>query len=318
MIKNTFNPDDFYIPDVDPVYVRIAGAQIPVGTDIDNNKQEIMKSLDWAKENDVKHLLTPEGALSGYFAGWETNYEKIEEALKEIEEHVEKTGVCLHVGTNFKEKERFGEVFRNEIRHYNPEGLIMGATYKTYGLPMFESCLPRDPDEDIVLVPMNSPEDLSTNNPNIAGMLCNDMWGYMEGRALTPLTTKIKNLQCVDVIFHATNGRKFDKEDLQQPIFDAWHEGFFRMTAGNTCIPILTVDSCTPWDWTPESDVDIDYYPTSSQSGLIDSLGWQTNVPRHGRQYFYYDLDVSLPSIQKFYKYCQNLKKEGKYVPNLY
>ena len=45
---------------------RLGGAQIPVGTNIQANKREILKALDWAKENEVNHLLTPEGALSGY------------------------------------------------------------------------------------------------------------------------------------------------------------------------------------------------------------------------------------------------------------
>jgi hypothetical protein len=40
--------------------IRVAGAQIPVGTNIQANKVEILKALDWAKENEVDHLLTPE------------------------------------------------------------------------------------------------------------------------------------------------------------------------------------------------------------------------------------------------------------------
>ena len=38
--------------------IRIAGAQLPVSTDIQYNKNEIFKALDWAKENNVKHLVT--------------------------------------------------------------------------------------------------------------------------------------------------------------------------------------------------------------------------------------------------------------------
>ena len=33
--------------------IRLAGAQIPVGTDIQTNKKEIFKALDWAKETGV-------------------------------------------------------------------------------------------------------------------------------------------------------------------------------------------------------------------------------------------------------------------------
>ena len=32
--------------------IRVAGAQIPVGTNIQANKVEILKALDWAKENE--------------------------------------------------------------------------------------------------------------------------------------------------------------------------------------------------------------------------------------------------------------------------
>ena len=44
---------------------RIAGSQLPVSTNIQFNKKEILKAIDWAKENEVKHLITPEGSLSG-------------------------------------------------------------------------------------------------------------------------------------------------------------------------------------------------------------------------------------------------------------
>ena len=36
---------------------------------------------------------------------------------------------------------------------------------------------------------------------------------------------------------------------------------------------------------------EVDKYTTSSESGWIDSQGWQTQVPRRGRQYFTYDFE---------------------------
>ena len=51
--------------------IRLAGAQLPVTVDIQANKKEILKAIDWAKENEVNHLLTPEAALSGYMSGYE-------------------------------------------------------------------------------------------------------------------------------------------------------------------------------------------------------------------------------------------------------
>ena len=53
----------------------------------------------------------------------------------------------------------------------------------------------------------------------------------------------------------------------------------------------------------------VDYYPTSSESGLLDFTGWQTSVPRHGRQYFYHDLDVGSTTPFKFARYLKDTKK---------
>ena len=55
--------------------VRLGGAQIPInGDDVQFNKKEILKALDWAKENEVDFILTPECALSGYKTTWQEKY----------------------------------------------------------------------------------------------------------------------------------------------------------------------------------------------------------------------------------------------------
>ena len=66
--------------------IRLGGAQIPVTVDIQKNKEEILKAIDWAKDNEVDHLLTPEAALSGYMSDWKENLNELTDALKEIEE----------------------------------------------------------------------------------------------------------------------------------------------------------------------------------------------------------------------------------------
>ena len=43
-----------------------AGCQIPVTRDIEKNIKEIKKAIDWAKDNFVEIIATPECALSGY------------------------------------------------------------------------------------------------------------------------------------------------------------------------------------------------------------------------------------------------------------
>tara|TARA_B100000427_G_scaffold233736_1_gene196776 strand:+ start:955 stop:1950 length:996 start_codon:yes stop_codon:yes gene_type:complete len=287
----------------DSVVIKVAGAQIPCGINIDSNKKEIFKALDWAKENEVDHILTPEGSLSGYKSGWEDNLDHIREALKEVEEHQQKCGVALHLGTNYSEKEYFGDsVFRNEIRHYRKNGCIEGCTYKTMVLdeaasapePPLESALRRNKDDAITTVRLLD-DDQNPNEfliePLAGGLICNDMWGYQHG-VQKPVTTIMSEMGCFQLFLHSTNGfADYDEGDYSWEVYDRWHDAFFRMTSWNTMIPILTVDSCSLWDWNGDED-DVDKYLTSSQSGFITKEGWQTQVPRRGRQYFSWDLKI--------------------------
>merc|ERR1712093_20435 len=190
---------------------------------------------------------------------WKENLNELTDALKEIEEHQSKSGLCLHLGTNYKEPDKYGDIFRNQLRHYNPDEIPMAV-----------------------------------------GLLCNDMWGYGEG-GNKAISNKALELKRLDVMFHATSGRNYPDNDFRKDVYDSWHDAHFKMTVVNCAVPILTVDSCTPWNSTPEDD--INEFQTSSQSGFIDFLGWKTDVPRRGRQYFHYDLDVSETPIRRFAKH---------------
>ena len=262
--------------------IRFAAAQIPVSTNIQYNKKEILKSIDWAKENKVDHLLTPECALSGYHSGWTYNKEELADALKEVEKAQKDAKINLHLGTFFEENEVIGNVNRNQIRHYNAYGNFVGSTNKTF-VHAAENCLGRDPILDpITLIEIGY-------NQNIASLICNDFWGYHEiGRR--PLTTEYSDIPEVSIIFHATNGAKVSEDDPSFIPFDMWHNGFLHMTSYSCGIPILTVDACTQWEWDGEDETMINKFRTSSQSGLITKNGWLTDVPRYGRQYFYYDI----------------------------
>jgi predicted amidohydrolase len=268
--------------------IRVAGAQIPVGTNIQKNKQEIFKAIDCAKENKVDHLLTPEGSLSGWL-GWETKIDEVKETLKEVEDYQKEAGIGLHLGTMMQENDVFGDVYRNEIRHYHKEGHLIGLTYKTL-VVNGEMALGRHEWETLSCVEFE-PERYA------GAMICNDLWGWQESKH-GPITTMYKNMGFIDLIFHATNGKK-DQDPSDYIIFDKWHDAFLRMSAWNTNIPILTVDSCTPWLWDGEDESVIDMFPTSSESGVVHIDGWRTSVPRHGRQYFYYDYEPPSKRVQK-------------------
>ena len=46
--------------------IRFGGAQIPVTPFQQKNVKSIKKAIDWAAENNVDYLVTPEASLSGY------------------------------------------------------------------------------------------------------------------------------------------------------------------------------------------------------------------------------------------------------------
>ena len=277
--------------------MRIAGAQIPVGSNIQSNKIEILKSLDWAKQNAVDHLLTPEGALSGYCNGWQDKDEELKDALKEIEQH--NTGVGLHLGTLFKEKEPIGLINRNQIRHYDKSGKLNTITHKTYCIPS-DYCLGRLETDPIRYFYLDSLP--------VVGMICNDMWGASEemGIAFCERHLVDRNLS---IIFHATNGMKWNRNDKRNDAFSGYSEGFLRMTAFKSKSTIITVDSCVPWSWNGDEDL-IDQSITSSPSGVLNFLGWQKTVPRYGRQFFYYDVQLN----DEFKNYDGRMSDEYPYI----
>tara|TARA_A100000164_G_scaffold189664_1_gene168380 strand:+ start:958 stop:1923 length:966 start_codon:yes stop_codon:yes gene_type:complete len=286
--------------------IRIAGAQIPVSTDIQFNKKEIFKALDWAKENEVDHLLTPEAALSGYKpeALWD-NKDELEEALKEIETHIASNNmdILFHLGTLFIEPETQGSINRNQVRHYegrDGQCHIFSTTNKIACVGADSFVIPGD-EINVLKLPHRTDREYK-----MATLICNDMWEWDDNHMLNyKMSSKVQP----DIIFHATNGVKFTPDMLKHEnkpefsdvkynnkflcnVLDAWHETHLRMTAVQSCATIITVDSCVPWYWDPLDESTIDHFMTSSESGILNPLGIRlTDVPRHGRQYFYCDIN---------------------------
>ena len=64
------------------------------------------------------------------------------------------------------------------------------------------------------------------------------------------------------------------------------------MTAYDAMSYILTVDSCTHWNWDGNEET-MDKTKSASTSGVLNPIGeWEVQAPRYGRHYFHYDLDM--------------------------
>jgi len=273
---------------------RFAGAQIPVTTNISENVSTIKKAIDYAIENQCDYLVTPEGSLSGYSHGGLAathfgidpfhNFDELKAGLSEIEEYAKgKVGLCL--GTLWKEKERFGEVGRNQIRFYTKDGELRGTTNKTYcinpqDLPFLEHDIEK---EGIKCWALGD----NSFKFNVVGLICNDMWGHSWSGGKTIVWTAYQNFnmnnrnEC-QLFIHSTNGGRGGDPKLDK-LFNDWHNSLLTMLSHLGRTPIITVDNSIHMNGDPYEG------ETSSESGVIINGEWKTKVPRYGTQYFHYD-----------------------------
>ena len=95
--------------------------------------------------------------------------------------------------------------------------------------------------------------------------------------------------QSPDLIFHATNGFKFDSEviekgaqhliSIRDNVFENWHQGWLSMAAFSGMSYILTVDSCTHWFWDGNEET-VNKTKSASTSGVLNPLGeWEVQAP---------------------------------------
>jgi predicted amidohydrolase len=263
--------------------VRFGGAQIPVTPYVQTNLLAIRRAIDWAAENNVDYLVTPEASLSGYTSDFDNALNRIVESLQEVEEYAALKNVGLCLGTVWDEAEYSGQVRRNQIRFYNNTGNFCGTVNKYY-------CIEDDvklgisSDNRTGLIPLPVADKVIP----AGGLICVDMYGVEGGHSLV---WQLKGMGA-KIILHSTNGvRNIEptnglSKELSNKISNDWNDINLRRASFLTRCPILTVDNCYMADGT-------EYYGnTSSESGVLVDGEWVTKVPRTGTQYFYYDFKV--------------------------
>ena len=263
--------------------IRFAGAQIPVTASVQLNLIEIKKAIDWAAENNVEYLVTPEAALSGYSDNWFDSISELVVALSEVERYASLKNVGLCIGSLWNEIEFNGKIRRNQIRFYKNTGKFLGVVNKNITIEQDESAeIIRDPISRLVGLPSNNKLVL------VGGLICVDMY-HVNNYEYVP---KVLYEQGARLFIHCTNGvRNVDPEnELSNADADLigndWHDIHFRRLSFLTRVPVITVDNCYMADGAEYNG------PTSSESGVLIDGKWVTKVPRIGTQYFYYDFNI--------------------------
>lgn len=276
--------------------ITFGAAQIPVTDKIDTNLVTLKRAIDWAEENNVDYLLTPEGSLSGYVPSFneEVSEEAIVEAVWEIVDYAAAKKVGLALGTKYKEDDK---VF-NQIRVYDKEGLFVGAHDKMYSLAEYDrSEMPHRID----------PITIKHNGYKIKALclLCNDFWGGYNQDAY-PLPKVINEPEtAAHLILHGSNGfRGFGLQS--EDILYEWHNAVLRFMSFELHTHVITADNSITMHG---GDYD---GRTSSRSGVVYNGQWLTEEKNVGEQYFKIELDCHKLTNWE-YKVDPDIEQKRKY-----
>jgi len=236
--------------------VRVAGIQMPVGQNVDENLEHIVRNIKRAGEDGAAFVLFPEMSLSGYFGGFD--HEATLRGLDRVVEATRAAGSVTIVGAG----ERVGEKTFNQCRIYGPDGSLVGVHTKIMATTGDREW--SEPGEKL--------DVFEYEGLRFGVLICNDFWVTPGGGPEPdPRLSLQLSQRGARVIFHAINsGGDADFRD--------WHESNLRLRAREGKLWVCTANACA------EGGV-------NCPSGVVRPDGsWLTTVSRHGEQYYCADL----------------------------
>lgn len=252
--------------------IKVAGAQIPVTNNIDENVKIIERAINYAIDEKADILLTPEGSLSGYTHEFDAQSAK--KALKYITKMAKQEKLGLALGTCFVETD--GKCY-NQIRFYKPDGEYLGFHSKTLTCGSMDDP-PQGEINNYAIKPLRI---YDYDGICIGGLICNDLWANPGCTPIPdPHLTQQLSKMGARIIFHAVNGGRSASEWSEV----AWHyhESNLRMRANAGKIWLVTVDNSYP----PE-------LRCSAPCGVINPLGnWVCQTDPKGEQFFNYIIEL--------------------------
>ena len=253
---------------------------MPVTPFQQKNIKAIKKAIDWAAENNVNYLVTPEASLSGYSTNYCVDLEFLKTGLKEIELYAASKQVGLCLGTLWVEFEGDDAnkvlVKRNQIRFYTPQGQFLGAVDKHVLTPLdLEIGIVSGDGLSGALIPVDE-----RVIPTV-GLICADLYGYMSDQGGLP--QKLFNIGA-RIAIHSTNAER-GLNDFKDDLELMWLEANL-CRVSYSFFPVISVDNCYTMDGKPYKG------KTITQSGVSVGGEWVVKAPRRGTQYFYYDFNT--------------------------
>ena len=249
--------------------LRIAGLQMDVSNNIEENEATIIRNLNSLKDQNVDFLITPEGSLSGYTSQFDGN--ELKESLIRGQEVARDLNIGLILGTCYKEAISGKEYCYNQARVYLPDGTFIGA----YSKILTCSPLGNPGTGEMMEYVQGSVKTFSVKDVEFGILICNDLWAT-PGYTTTPnpyLPWKMQEAGA-KVIFHIINSGT-------NLTYKNFHEASVELWAKTLKMPIIEVNAA---HGTKE---------INARSGIIDPEGKRTKtLDSKGEQMFIYDLEL--------------------------
>jgi len=254
--------------------MNIGGVQIPVSSEVYENFISIKKAIDWASENSVDILLTPECALTGY--AWapihalDHRLKKLQGYLDQLVAYSVEKKVDLALGTAIYEDDTFvygkDKNWVNQLRIYEAGELV----YKHNKIMLTH-------DE-----PYTAGEKVSVFNYKgriTAGLICNDLWvcGFQRPGDAGKLAKEMED-HGVQLCFLASSAPKLSSDP---DYFYTWSDIHVQTYSRQGGYVIVVADNCNSQHGAIYSG------KTGAPSGIMDPLkGWVAKTPDNGLQYY--------------------------------
>ena len=244
--------------------LRVSGLQMLVSRDVAQNEKRILRAVDLAADQGADFLLTPEGSLSGYYAGFDGP--EVASAVERVADRAREVEVGLALGTCYKELEDGVEYCYNQVRVYAPEGDYLGA----YAKILRTSSLNHPGTGEMAEYVEGVLRVFDWNGVRFSALICNDLWAT-PGYTVMPnpyLPWKLQQLGA-QVLFHAVHSGHHQRNR-------AFHESSVDLWAYALKMPIVEVNALEDSD-----------RPINASSGLVGRDGHRTLiVPDVGEQFF--------------------------------
>lgn len=260
--------------------LRVAGAQIPVLTDVSKNVEAICRALEFAAREKADVLVTPEGSLSGYTHNFDAR--ETAKGLETVLNKAREAGVALVLGTCFEEAD--GARYDAQ-RFYDRRGEYLGFHSKILLCRRVADPTLKGEIDFFKSTPLRT---FRLEGLTVGGLVCNDMWANPEWTPMAdPHLAQQLGAMGARVVFLSVNAGQAQGDELA--LNRSFHESNLRLRSRSAKVWVVVVDAC---DAQGQREA-------NCPSGVLDPEGrWVVQVDPQGERFFAHTIEIEQPVVK--------------------